>query len=122
MGLDTTHNAWHGPYSSFGRFRERLAQEIGINLNNYIGYNPHANLKESEIDHPLMDLFNHSDCDGELTPMQCWKIAKGLDEVIKKLPVPEDGDSWDARFIESCIQFRDGCMLAFSKNEVMEFC
>jgi len=121
MGLDTTHDAWHGSYSSFGRFRERLAQEIGLNLNNYKGYNSNATLDESEIDHPLMDLFNHSDCDGELTPDQCLKIAQGLNEVIKKLPIPEINDSWDGRFLESCIQFRDGCMLAYSRKEVLEF-
>lgn len=32
MGLDTTHNAWHGPYSSFNRWRHWLAEQIGIPL------------------------------------------------------------------------------------------
>jgi hypothetical protein len=32
MGLDTTHNAWHGPYSMFNRYRHWLAEQIGIPL------------------------------------------------------------------------------------------
>jgi hypothetical protein len=32
MGLDTTHNAWHGPYSSFNQWRHWLAEQIGIPL------------------------------------------------------------------------------------------
>jgi hypothetical protein len=128
MGLDTTHNAWHGPYSSFNRFRHELAKRIGINLVEYNGYSvlsgdhipDDSELKDLEsIDHPLMDLFNHSDCDGELTPKQCLLIAKGLEDVILKSPIPttpeEDG------FIERCMQFRDGCMLAVTKQENLEF-
>lgn len=29
MGLDTTHNAWHGSYSGFARFRNEIATAIG---------------------------------------------------------------------------------------------
>lgn len=32
MGLDTSHNAWHGPYSSFMSWRIWLAKQIGIPL------------------------------------------------------------------------------------------
>lgn len=32
MGLDTTHDCWHGPYSSFGRWREEVARAVGVPL------------------------------------------------------------------------------------------
>lgn len=32
MGLDTTHDCWHGAYSAFGRWREGLAKAAGIPL------------------------------------------------------------------------------------------
>lgn len=38
MGLDTTHDAWHGAYSSFKRFRIWLASLIGLDLQNMEGY------------------------------------------------------------------------------------
>jgi hypothetical protein len=30
MGLDTSHDAWHGGYSSFMRWREKIAQVAGL--------------------------------------------------------------------------------------------
>lgn len=38
MGLDTTHDCWHGSYSAFGRFREALAQAAGIPLDLCCGF------------------------------------------------------------------------------------
>lgn len=123
MGLDTTHGAWHGAYSAFNRFRHELALRIGIDLKEYIGYDfgPEQGTKELEsIDHPLMDLFNHSDCDGILTPEQCKKIADGLDMVIKA-SIPDEDNYHGMSFIERCITFRDGCLLAYSRKENLEF-
>jgi hypothetical protein len=121
MGLDTTHNAWHGPYSSFNRFRYQLAKRIGINLDEYIGYNPGGSKDLVSIDHPLMDLFNHSDCDGELTPEQCSKIVDGLDQIINDSPIPTNSRSEDYLFIHQVIRFRDGCKEAYEKQEILQF-
>jgi hypothetical protein len=30
MGLDTTHDAWHGAYSAFMRWREKIAEVAGL--------------------------------------------------------------------------------------------
>jgi hypothetical protein len=30
MGLDTSHGAWHGAYSAFHRWRQRIAKEAGF--------------------------------------------------------------------------------------------
>jgi hypothetical protein len=32
MGLDTTHDCWSGPYSSFARWREEVARVVGVPL------------------------------------------------------------------------------------------
>lgn len=32
MGLDTSHDCWHGPYSMFNRWRTWLASQIGVAL------------------------------------------------------------------------------------------
>lgn len=32
MGLDTSHDCWHGPYSSFMRWREEIAKVVGVPL------------------------------------------------------------------------------------------
>ncbi len=38
MGLDTSHNAWHGPYSAFNNFRRQLAKHYGIPLDLMQGF------------------------------------------------------------------------------------
>jgi len=117
MGLDTTHEAWHGPYSSFNQFRYWLANLIGISLNDYIGYNENGTKDLTSINHPLMPLFNHSDCDGKLTSDECKQIAEGIDSALKNTEPDEQPYS----HYQEAITFRDGCLLAYSKNEEIEF-
>ncbi len=38
MGLDTTHDCWHGPYSQFMRWRCWLAAQVGIPLRLMYGF------------------------------------------------------------------------------------
>lgn len=118
MGLDTTHNCWHGPYSSFNNFRYSLGHQIGIDLDNYIGYGDHGTISINTIEHDLFPLFNHSDCDGYLTPEESERIVKGLNSVLENFN--EDIKVYP-NFKNQIIQFRDGCLDAISKNEVIEF-
>lgn len=117
MGLDTTHNCFHGPYGTFNRFRISLGLQIGIDLNDFVEY---GGMKSSlnDFNHDLKPLFNHSDCDGELTPKESEQIIKGLNSVLEnfneKLPQ-------DFNFKEKIIQFRDGLIEAVSKNENVIF-
>ena len=119
MGLDTSHNCWHAPYSMFNRFRTSLASQIGINLNDYFGYNENGTKELTSIEHDIQPLLNHSDCDGELTVEEAARIVKGLDNILENFDekIPSDFD-----FKEQIIQFRDGCLDAVSKNEKIEFC
>ena len=118
MGLDISHDCWNGPYSSFNRFRKSLAQQIGIDLNEYIGYGNEGIKDLTSINHDLMPLFNHSDCDGRLSINESKQIAKGLDSILLNL----NNEIVDCDFKESIIKFRNGCLDAISKNETIIFC
>lgn len=118
MGLDTTHNCWHGPYSSFNRFRYSLGKQIGINLDEYIGYGEIGTKDIASINHDLVPLFDHSDCDGELTVEESKQIVNGLNSVLENF---NEEIIADYGFKENIIQFRDGCLDAISKNEIIEF-
>jgi hypothetical protein len=116
MGLTTTHGCWNAPYSSFNEFRERLANEIGISLSDYLGYGKGGSKDLSSIDHKIMPLLNHSDCDGMLTPEECKSIADGLNEIL--IAMRPDGKQY---FIYQIVKFRDGCLDAYSRGEEVEF-
>jgi len=118
MGLDTSHNCWHGPYSVFARFRKSLACQIGIDLNDYYGYGKGGVKDLRKIKHELMPLFNHSDCDGKLTIKQSKSIVVGLNKVLENFI---ENNEYDDDFKELIIDFRDGCLDAISKNETVKF-
>jgi hypothetical protein len=136
MGLDTTHDAWHGPYSSFMEWRIWVAKQVGINLLEMEGYSPdrdytnpnrrHGKIKWETIEDDLKILLNHSDCDGHLTTSQCKKIADRLktitdamtDDYNSKL---EDNWSTEARMYNATIRFRKGCMKAYKEKEKLKF-
>lgn len=115
MGLDTTHDAWHGPYSLFNRFRYKLAAEIGIDLDEYIGYGAGGTKKLEDIKHDIMPLLNHSDCDGLISPTTCLYVAAGL------MKIEENLSEINADIRDDIIQFRNGCLDAFMRNENLEF-
>lgn len=129
MGLNTTHGAWDGPYSFFNDFRYALAKRIGINLDEYFGYNPLGEKNLDDIDHPLRYLFNHSDCDGELNESECALIAFGLNQVMTKITLDEmDTNIRVGRrqykirdLYEDCDKFRKGCLLAVRRKESLQF-
>ena len=117
MGLNTTHNCWNGPYSSFNQFRYSLAEVINIDLAEYHGYGLDGTEDLASIEHDLMPLFNHSDCDGILTVEESKRIARGLKDVL----LITSKRQTDPDFVEAIIDFRDGCLDAISRNEIIEF-
>jgi hypothetical protein len=118
MGLDTSHNCWHGGYGRFNHFRYALGRQIGINLDEYEGYGDKGTKDLTTIDHDLMPLFNHSDCDGVLTVEESRKIVDGLNKVLDSF---REDEAAPLDFKERIVQFRDGCMDAISKNEEVDF-
>lgn len=118
MGLDTSHNCWHGSYSSFNRFRKSLASQIGIDLDEYIGYGEKGTKNLMSIEHNIQPLLNHSDCDGKLTVRESRRIVLGLNDILENF---NDKIKCDFDLKHCIIQFRDGCLDAISKNEEIDF-
>ena len=110
MGLDTTHSAWSGSCSRFHQWRRYIADLNGINLDQMDGF---GGDKEFDLKDDLTPLLSHSDCDGILTPEECERIARALTNMLER-GIDED-------FIEKTETFRDGGLLAVSKNENIEF-
>ena len=122
MGLDITHNAFHGSYSSFNRLRKDIAEVWGGS------YPPHSDPKldnryvyfpENMDEQSGMAIFmGHSDCDGEISSSDCKKVADELEEILPKLKHLDNGLRSSYSILE---QFINGCRLAHSNNETLEF-
>lgn len=130
MGLDTTHGCWNGAYSSFNAFRHFLAEKININLDEYHGYgSDNASKFLEDIDHDIMPLLNHSDCDGYLSVQECERIANGLEQILKEnnwMNIDESTiydrfSNADLYYAQKAKDFMDGCRFAVEKNENVEF-
>lgn len=112
MGLDTSHDAFHGAYSAFNRLRQCVAAAIGGSYPEHYVYGargvplprrpgePHLSqfARKPDMDesrwywpdkgysrktHPgLYEFFTHSDCDGVISPEMCSKVADELEAVL----------------------------------------
>ena len=137
MGLDTSHDCWHGAYSSFMRWREEIAQAAGFPplyfMENFwegppgnvgsMGYRIESAINQLPIrwrlfsGDPLCILLNHSDCDGIIEAKDCKPLADRLREILPHLP--SGGPFYDAR--DKTWQFINGLDLAASRGENVEF-
>jgi|SRR5688572_2277704 len=112
MGLDTTHDAFHGAYSSFNHFRMEICVAAGIEMvpDPERGDRPHpiwwTDMDPStdymgnwtaEPDDPLRYLIEHSDCDGAL---RCEHLP-ALVERLRPLSLATEQDRLD-QFIRGC--------------------
>jgi len=146
MGLDTSHDAWHGAYSAFMRWRQKLTEVAGLpplelmegffEKSNY--RDPFRQLAEefpnlAEVFYrslpikwnclkpsPLYELLYHSDCEGEIPASSCGPIA---DELEKLLPLLPKGDAGGhiGDFRDKTQQFIDGLRAAAAANEPLDF-
>jgi hypothetical protein len=113
MGLDMSHDAWHGAYSAFDRFRTTLTEVAGLPLvadpvstsRKVVDVNWDAvsdaniqgewgeklpTLRDGTFD-PLLLLLVHSDCDGVLHPYHAKLVADRVEELIPLLPAEGGG-------------------------------
>lgn len=126
MGLDCSHNAWHGAYSAFMRWRRKIAEVAGI---------PPLDLMEGFCDktdgglpikweclkpNPLHELLNHSDCDGEIHSENCAAIADELEKLIPLLP-EENSIGHIGSWKNKTQEFVDGLRLAAQSGEALRF-
>lgn len=109
MGLDTTHDCWHGPYSMFHRWRSELHYLLTGDHLGRGGYDASMNEKPGAMPWPyagdaplplgpnlepcrdrlevMRVLMAHSDCDGEITPDACGPLADALQILVDhKMP------------------------------------
>jgi hypothetical protein len=136
MGLDTTHDAFHGAYTAFNRFRQAICKAMGGSFPPHEtefftdgerirpdlwhwgpGYNAQS--------HPgLNELLLHSDCDGLLSPKVCRLLADELESLLPQISALGDGGGHIADqggYGGVCRKFINGCRLAAENNEPLEF-
>jgi hypothetical protein len=138
MGLDCSHGAWHGAYSSFSRWRNAVAEAAGYSLEtgDHLTYPaldwgslPHATLEgiwEETPEDPLLVLLAHSDCNGDIFPAQAGPLADRLEELLPEIAKKHAAD-WghitrDGGMVAVTQRFIDGLRLAQSLDEPLRFC
>lgn len=84
MGLGFSHGDAHWSYGGFNRARSKLAAEFGLELAEMEGFGGKVPWNHSVS--PVMELLDHSDCDGELTAKQCQAIAPALRAAVAPWP------------------------------------
>lgn len=120
MGLDTTHDCWHGAYSSFHRWRAKIASVIGVNLDSMEGFCKTGGRPWSLLgDDVIVKLLNHSDCDGELPHDICGPLADRLEGLLPHLL--GDGGGHIGNYQEKTKMFIDGLRRAAKAKENVEF-
>lgn len=151
MGLDCSHDAFHGAYSAFNRLRQFVCAATGEDGS----YPPHwqytssgdlkkgptgATLYREGLDpnmfyigdeytresHPgLWEFLTHSDCDGEIAPAMCIKVADDLERLLPRM----EALGWESHghiaarggFIEVVRKFIAGCRSAAAAGEPLDF-
>lgn len=149
MGLDTSHDAWHGAYSAFMRWRTEIARLAGMPplmaMESFWHGGSHLTSMVANIEpqwvreafhreifnelpikwaslkpDPLHALLHHSDCDGEIAPEDCVKIADRLEELLPLFPAG-DGGGHIGDWRDKTQKFIDGCRAAAAANEPLDF-
>lgn len=141
MGLDTSHDAWHGAYGAFARWRKDIAIALGLitegeSLFPKSKYDPEE-LKDSPLnwekldamtdcegiwyeqpDDPIWYLLNHSDCSGVIKHEHLLPLANRLQELVPLVDNPESVSDW---YNNRTQRFVDGLRAAHDAGEDLDF-
>lgn len=148
MGLDTTHDCWHGAYSAFMRWRSEIAKLAGMPplslMEGFYAAGDHddpilwarkglgsetafTDVRESlpikwEALRPsaLHTLLHHSDCEGDISWKDCGPIADELEKLLPKFPNADAGGHI-GNWRDKTQQFIIGLKLAASRKENVVF-
>ncbi len=132
MGLDVSHDAFHGAYSSFNRLRGAVAKAAGGS------FPPHDDLSldqsqwywegdiYSHTSHPgLSEFLMHSDCDGQIEPELLNDVAHDLEMLLPAVTLMGIGAGHierDGGYGAVLERFITGCKAAAAAQEPLEFC
>ena len=132
MGLDTSHDCWHGPYSSFNRWRNELARVAGYQFKKYDYIEAPVidwdNLTQEQLmgewentpADPLIVLIAHADCEGVIHPAQAEPLASRLEYLMGLLPA-ENMIVGIPNYHSRTQAFIDGLRLAVANGEDVDF-
>jgi len=143
MGLDVSHDCWHGAYSAFHRWRVKLCEVAGLPPLDLMegfyeagGFNPLGEAESGAVrghilaqlpiswdclkPSPLHTLLNHSDCDGSIAWGDCAAMADALEALMPELPADDDAGHI-GNWREKTQAFIDGLRLAAEQKEDVEF-
>lgn len=140
MGLDTTHDAFHGAYSAFNRFRQIVAKAAGCSypyhtedytsngktipveeLDQERYYTP-DNFKNTNPG--LTAFFVSNDCEGEFSPEICKQMADEMESVLPEIEKQGSGGGHierDGGYGEVAKRYIAGCRLAYENKENLEY-
>lgn len=140
MGLDTSHDCWHGPYSSFNEFRREVARFAGLPpldlMDGFYGGTEAQHYTknwpeswkaalpiqwESLKPDPLHLLLNHSDCEGKIAWEDALPIAKRLDAIGRKIDETACFKHGTNLLKDKIRQFSKGLKLASRRREDVDF-
>lgn len=117
MGLDTTHDCWHGPYSSFNRFRRAICEAAGMGkLDDHVGF---GGDKEWPKKQPIVTLLDHSDCDGKIAAKDCTPLADAMEALLPNLDA--DAPPGYKSDVDLAKQFIKGLRKAAKAKKPVEF-
>jgi len=123
MGLNFNYGNARWSYSGFHSFRKKLADEMGIDLDEMDGFKtenntplgkPMPGISWGTIKDDIKYLLYHSDCDGQLSSLRCKKIIPRLRKLIKSW----SGDDYDK---QQALELIKGMKEAIKLNKPLKF-
>lgn len=115
MGLDTSHDCWHGGYINFSEWRRAVCKAAKLGeLHDYVGFGGDKPWPDPKTD-ALVYLLNHSDCDGRIAARRCQKIAERLEALLPELT---RRGQWVA---DAACRWIQGLRRAANSGEAVEF-
>lgn len=104
-------------YGGFADFRDAIAMEIGINLDEMIGFGGVNSFKE--VKNPIKYLLNHSDCDGYISETRCGRIFPELKKIADKWL--KSSDEQEKYYGRLALALSEGMKECFDNDEPLLF-
>ncbi len=140
VGLDCSHDAFHGAYSAFNRLRQEVCKAAGGRFP-YFSDADTAYLREVLTAEPIesgrwyvpdevtreawpgLYLFlEHSDCDGVISSQNCKVVAEDLTKLLPLVSTEGHGHLARKNGARDVLQqFIEGCLKAHAANQELVF-